>query len=71
MEWISVKDRLPRSVGSYLVVYTDEDNQSAVVTICAYAYFDDTKMSWKIPWWDERSITHWMPLPEPPKEEHP
>lgn len=48
--------------------------------------YDEERDDWKIPsgWWEERhynpddaynnvvddEVTHWMPLPEPPKEEH-
>ena len=60
-KWISVDERLPEKPGAYgayasgmhLVLGFDENGN----------------------WWDEEyfnyneSVTHWMPLPEPPKEE--
>ena len=63
-EWISVNDRLPDGIG-YYVTY-------------APGYYGISIMEWRTPeltdvlqWWaDEWSptstVTHWMPLPEPP-----
>lgn len=62
MEWISVEDRLPDQVGCYLTCYKDEE-------IAIAAYWPHFKIRWM--YLDiEKSIdpTHWMPLPEPPKE---
>ena len=83
--WISVKDRLPERDGKYLVVsktasaepppyvktawflnnlrdnfqfkYEGEPNEPGF-------YNGDGEGDWV-----ERYVTHWMPLPEPPKEE--
>lgn len=58
-EWIPVTERLPEKNGSYLV----------------YVYGDVTEMEyWHGKWHRLRddytkAVTHWMPLPEPPKEE--
>lgn len=61
--WISVKDRLPEMTGYYLV--------------CTHNTFYDTYCISKVyfsggVWGSLRkrytNITHWMPLPEPPKE---
>lgn len=57
-EWISVEERLPDSVGKYLVFTLDRR-----VYLCDFidhycngdAQFDDYR------------VTHWMPLPMPPK----
>jgi hypothetical protein len=61
MNWISVKDRLPDDYSDVLV-------------------YDYDGMQYDIGWYDfegykgwvntnmEDSITHWMPLPEPPSE---
>ena len=58
--WISVKDRLPESSGSYIVC----SGKSRTV-FTAHFWARDNR-------WSGRSlnltITHWMPLPEPPKE---
>lgn len=63
-EWVSVKDRLPQ----------------AKETVLAYeAAFDSMSMAYRLPnteeWIDTGdyyaldAVTHWMPLPKPPKEE--
>lgn len=59
-EWISVKDRLPEEEARVLV-YLDS-NRSYTKT--------DTDRLINSKWvrWD-RDVTHWMPLPEPPKGE--
>ena len=54
--WISVKDRLPEVAGWYLVFY----NGSAMQV----AFFKGKKWPFDNHY---HTITHWMPLPEPPK----
>lgn len=65
-EWISVEERLP------------EDNHSVLV-YCPYnkciftAYYDDFAGEWVhfggcMPGEVYYPVSHWMPLPEPPKE---
>jgi len=63
MEWISVKDRLPES-GKAVLTYSP-----AFHILIASCVNNDARI-WR--WWFElrevrESITHWMPLPEPPK----
>ena len=68
-EWISVKDRLP-DVGSIVLV---SDNE----TDChIWQYTNYSERGVAMPWMDEfgipcktEEITHWMPLPQPPKGE--
>lgn len=69
MEWISVKDRLPEKNSCILVTFEDQGICQAF-----YKYWDD--LDWSFPsfdcdlfTWDKEKITHWMPLPEPPKDE--
>ena len=63
-EWISVKDRLPERKGKYLVTWlwaygTEYENK----------YVDVVFFRGKTHWAKfEKYITHWMPLPDPPKE---
>ena len=62
VEWISVKERLPERCGYYLV-FTNNFGVNSIV-ISKYADYGTFK-SWCV----KTNVTHWMPLPEPPKEE--
>ena len=81
-EWISVKDRLPQKDGSYLVTTNYFDTDQAINILCfakdgetvdeydlagqKYAwYFYDSEYGYV----STDSVTHWMPLPQPPKGE--
>ena len=65
-EWISVKDRLP---GTQVEVLTYSEC-NGVRSACLLASDDKTTM-WYLCRTDKLSIavTHWMPLPKPPKGE--
>ena len=65
--WIPATERLP-NVGEIVVVYTTK------ATISRRRVFLDvmiTSTKTDIPFWSANNgrVTHWMPLPEPPKEE--
>jgi hypothetical protein len=62
-EWISVKDRLPEESGRYLV-YAKEGERETHRTIAPF--HKAFHLSGRMAYW---KVTHWMPLPEPPKEE--
>lgn len=84
MNWISIKDRLPPEGQHVLVFFSRGDNSAIGITYqynnewtgksvfgekgysidCSYTdgRFDAMGMNCKY-------ITHWMPLPEPPKDE--
>lgn len=57
-EWISVEDRLPEVKGEYLVFYKYKENEDRV----------DIALFSRFGWHKAHAITHWQPLPEPPKE---
>jgi len=62
--WISVKDRLPEYNVSVLTTHKDSS-----VLIGWRASTNSRGENWKIGVdCKPNSITHWMPLPEPPKE---
>ena len=73
MEWISVKDRIPNDEIPVLVTYKSFVNDELLSDMIA------AKSKGKWYWWDGTplcisdevlvEITHWMPLPEPPKGE--
>ena len=58
-KWISVKERLP-ATGTLALVY----GSLGAMTVARYIARND----WVVPGLFS-TITHWMPLPEPPKEE--
>ena len=80
-EWISVDDRLPEESGYYLVVYRDKYNGSISIAFDMYVKCnvgewwesefacDITKQFLWATKLQEQEVTHWMPLPLPPKGE--
>lgn len=60
-KWINVKDRLPEMKGYYLVCYHYPYIDRYDIDI---VYFRGKSQ------WAKRNeyITHWMPLPKPPKD---
>lgn len=73
--WISVKDRLPKDTNDVMVYigdviaigYIDADGEWDISPVPDMVSEPDQLSSWL----DSRLIkppTHWMPLPEPPKE---
>lgn len=64
MEWISVNDRLPNAGQKVLITFRDPGG-SIVDTARRCSDFGWDVTNWEVP---DRLITHWMPLPEPPKE---
>ena len=80
-EWISVNDRLPEDSGCYLVVYRDKYNGSISIAFDMYVKCnvgewwesefacDITKQFLWATRLQEQEVTHWMPLPQPPKGE--
>jgi len=66
-EWISVKDRLPEDMGDALVVAFWHERWQTMIGWCRKA-----EAEWRVytSHGEMRpgGVTHWMPLPEPPKE---
>lgn len=64
--WIPVTERLPENTGKYLVC-GQWNGKPAEIWICDLIVFG------KIKGWSNNVrnpvVTHWMPLPEPPKKE--
>lgn len=81
-QWISVKERMPEKKDSYLVVKDLFGDK--IETICGFTKnlrdvsfvdFDgNTNPGWydydsEYGYFEVNNVTHWMPLPEAPKEE--
>lgn len=74
-EWISVKERLPddeKDGETVLAVVSGKPHEN--ITLChalmTAGYFPGE--GWVVneyPEWENPTITHWMPLPEPPEED--
>ena len=64
-EWISVKDRLPEP-WEQVLIYSRHD-------FCESAFYIGVPGKWCSTWnhemLDADSVTHWMPMPNPPKGE--
>lgn len=77
--WVSVKDRLPPMEKRVLVFCKSKSEHTQnVITITEmtdvnqFNYKCKTEPYWRKPWdffYANFDITHWMPLPEPPKED--
>lgn len=68
MEWISVKERMPEKF--QLVIGFCKSNYYPI-DILEYRPNEQTEESWLASddtLLSEYDVTHWMPLPEPPKE---
>ena len=66
MKWIPVTERLPDKFGEYLVTVQEETGN----LYSDYADYDPHQQRWKTGLFlgVRDKVTHWMPLPEPPKE---
>lgn len=75
-KWISVKDQLP-GIGEEVIVYCqpNNDGMGKVTALCRYIRYEGaTNFYWDNDYpgsgnlYIQEAITHWMPLPEPPKQ---
>ena len=72
-KWISVEDRLPEDDVD-VIVYAVSNNggYTIVITFHTHRLYGLNIEGWASPWQYfsmHYTITHWMPLPEPPEEE--
>lgn len=67
MEWISVKDRLPKIGDRVLVICEDGSYFAATLSVDPFVEGPFFEASY-FPYLD---VTHWMQLPEPPKQQQP
>jgi len=67
-EWISVEDRQPERWGNYLCYVKVELKPHSRARFCDVRFFEQFKDyadRWHVKVSEE--VTHWIPLPEPPK----
>lgn len=58
-KWISVKDKMPKN-GEQVIAYNGKSVEVGLYCFSeSFRYFDYSKKN--------HNITHWMPLPSPPK----
>lgn len=77
--WISVEERLPDKEGKYLVTAYDGITPDVLYFYKRYPYCNKGIRTDRPVWcacdqygdFEEDSVTHWMPLPEPPEEVKP
>ena len=72
MEWISVDDRLPELEDNSVLAYF---SHGGIDMVHIQSYFSDITAGLDskgnqlyTKWYLSQNVTHWMPLPEPPKE---
>ena len=63
-EWIAVEDRLPEQTGDYLVLRQGFWVGTPIMMSRFAKYYGEDNSGC----WYKCFVTHWMPLPEPPKE---
>ena len=61
-EWISVKDRLPEK-GKDVIAYRNRTKELLFCVLCEKHWESKNAIL------SLGAITHWIPIPEPPKEE--
>lgn len=59
-KWIPVTERLPEEEGLYLVAVVNDHERRYSKTAWYHGHRN---------WFLHQKVTHWMPMPEPPKEE--
>jgi hypothetical protein len=71
VDWISVKDRLPEK-NQFVLTYNNSGNGYHPQDVQRFydTYISNNETKERSPIFSELSIgvTHWMPLPKPPKE---
>ena len=70
-EWISVDDRLPEEEGWYLVYTTPNREHKSInkAMFCKGYAWGNFEPYWRGAGGHWANVTHWMPMPNPPKGE--
>ena len=72
-QWIHIKDGLPPEDQLVLVVVSGRPHKNITLenAACLAEYASDGWILEMWPEWTEAEVSHWLPLPELPKEEQP
>lgn len=87
MEWISVKEKMPKEYTDVLILNKYKNYEKKTSFMIFTAYWDDLNRVfrsnitglftrflpdefWHMAEFKKKEITHWMPLPELPKEDY-
>ena len=68
-EWISVKDRLPEEHGWYLIVVNGKVEAARREPFLMFGEIWNNDATGGYSIIPEKEVTHWMPMPQPPKGE--
>lgn len=66
MEWISVENRLPEPMVNVRCITRTTTMGNPIIDDVTGFMYPSGKWSCSFDW---TSVTHWMPLPEPPKQD--
>lgn len=67
-EWISVEERLPEEL-TEVIVFTEATEQGVCIAFMENGKWLDGYSGRGIVMMQQELVTHWMPMPEPPKED--
>lgn len=67
-EWISIKERLPEEL-TEVMVFMEATPQGVFMAFLENGKWLDGYSGKGIVLMQQELVTHWMPLPEPPKED--
>lgn len=71
-EWISVKDKLPDGSNQHIICLINNEPIACIVHDADICLSLDLSFHWPTKKWIKdkyyAKVTHWMPLPKPPKE---
>lgn len=74
-EWISVKDRMPGRYETVLIAILTVNGYGDPAKLVTIGGYDHSEKRWEQYTSTDRqlcrgeTVTHWMPLPDPPEEE--
>lgn len=78
MEWISIEDKLPENKQTVLALisYLHDGKPEQIYHVAEYTYYFHDNQIWQVQvgnsqydlYGNIEGVTHWMPLPEPPKQ---